>query len=121
VTHSTRALAVGALLLVTSAGGSSAFHPRVVTRQLTLTLRDSGITPQRNELGKGRVAITVLNRSKARHDLVVMEDGGAKHVIGVISGVEPAGSRSKTLKLKPGGYLLLGARMRAKLVVRGQR
>jgi hypothetical protein len=111
VTHGTRSLIVGAVLLLSSA----AFAPRPATRHLSVTLSGSTVSPRINQIREGKVAISVVNRGKvAAHELLLVTDTG--RVIGRVA-------RSKTFTLNAGGYALFANRStagpRAKLIVRG--
>jgi uncharacterized cupredoxin-like copper-binding protein len=108
---------------------------------LLLKADEFNITPYVNAVKAGKVKITVFNRGKHMHEVLLVNSEGklpmkggrvdeaalerAHRVIGEIADVHPGRSASKTFGLKQGSYMLLcnlprhyGAGMRASLIVR---
>jgi uncharacterized cupredoxin-like copper-binding protein len=111
---------------------------------LLLKLNEFNITPYVNAVRAGRVKITVFNRGKRTHEMLIVEGRTAlpmmksgrvdevalerKHrVVGELADVRRRSSASKVFVLKKGSYMLFcnlphhyGSGMRASLIVRGR-
>jgi uncharacterized cupredoxin-like copper-binding protein len=108
---------------------------------LLLKLDEFSIGPYVNAVRAGQVKITVFNRGKRKHEMLVVNSEGqlpmkggrvdeaalerTHRLIGEISDVHPGRSASKTFALKQGSYMMFcnlprhyGAGMRASLIVR---
>jgi len=111
--------------------------------RLVLKLGEFSVNPYVNAVPKGRLTITVLNKGKVEHELLIVKAKRPlpmkgkrvnevalerKHqLIGEISEVRPGRSASKVFVLKAGSYAMFcnipghyGKGMRASLVVRGR-
>jgi uncharacterized cupredoxin-like copper-binding protein len=111
---------------------------------LLLKLNEFNIAPYMNAVRSGRVDITVFNRGKRTHEMLIVNAKGEvpmmkngrvdeealkreHRVIGELADVHPASSASKIFVLKKGSYMLFcnvpghyGSGMRASLIVRGR-
>jgi uncharacterized cupredoxin-like copper-binding protein len=112
--------------------------------RLLLKLEEFAVAPRGNAVTAGDLKLTVINRGKKVHELLVARAGGklpvmkngrvdeaaleeAHRVIGEISDVRVGQTASKVFSLKAGRYYLFcnlpghyGAGMRATLTVRGR-
>jgi uncharacterized cupredoxin-like copper-binding protein len=149
---STSRMAAGALGTLLAAASATAVArapgdpaplsaPAAASGRISLTLNEYAITRAAVSARAGRVKLTVHNRGKRVHEMLVVKADGTvplkggrvdeaklerqHRVIGEISDVAPGRTRAKTFALRSGAYLLFcnlpghyAAGMRATLVVR---
>ena len=113
------AVTITALLAVLAAGATVSFGNASGTK-VNVTLKEFKLLPSPKTAGAGRVLFVAKNVGKVRHEMVVIRTNLApsklpvtngraseKGTVGEIGDVDPGKTRSKTLVLKAGKYVLI--------------